>query len=265
MEEGAECTDYLMTSFHAEAEEIEDQFFSRIERLKAVGHSVIFRFVGHPDRLDRLADLAARCRDLGVAFHPTPLFSPAYPRAYTDEQRRKLEAYAISLSQIIQLEGGIDTSTSRCTAGSDMISINMRTGQITPCITVASPRLGNIYDNTLTLMPGAIACPSRGVACLCDIHFQQSIVQGADDRHNFEAEKRGFVEPKNLDDLRDVMTSHPLSFSKEVPMIGQTETAGFVALDTCFVKAAYERNKAYFSSDYSKDNHIEFKRRQFPM
>ena len=62
----------------------------------------------------------------------------------------------------------------------------MRTGNILPCATVDRPLLGNLYDNTLNLMPGSIAC-------LCDIHFQQDVVHGTDDRENFEAEKRGYV------------------------------------------------------------------------
>lgn len=263
MEEGSQCTDYIMASFHAEAEDIEDAFFERVRKLKSAGHSVIFRFVGHPDRLHRLDELSARCRDLDVAFHPTPLFSPAYPSAYTEEQRRKLDAHAISLSQVIQLEGGIDTSTSRCSAGSTIMSIDMRTGDITPCITVQSPKLGNIYDNTFKPMPRSISCPAKGVPCICDIHFQQSVVFGADDHEMFEAEKRGFVEPKNAKQLREIVTSHQLRFSADTPTIGQTETAGFVALDTAFVKGAFEHNKTFLHGGYSENNHPEFKRRQF--
>jgi hypothetical protein len=262
LQEGRDCVDYIMASFHPEAEEIEDQWFHRLTLLKAAGHAVIFRFVGHPDRLDRLPALAARCRELDIAFHPTPLFSPDYPAAYTPEERRKLEDFAVSLSQIIQLEGGIDTTTARCTAGSALIYVDMRTGNILPCATVDRPLLGNLYDNTLNLMPGSIACPRRGITCLCDIHFQQDVVHGADDRENFEAEKRGYVAPKDAAALREAITSRQLRFSEATPRIGQTATAAFMALDNKTVKAAYESNRAYLVRAYAEGNHSAFKSRQ---
>lgn len=74
VEDGASVIDYIMASFHPEAEEIEADFFSRVQLLKNAGHKVIVRFVGHPARLDRMDHLANRCKEVDVAFHATPLF-----------------------------------------------------------------------------------------------------------------------------------------------------------------------------------------------
>jgi organic radical activating enzyme len=72
LKSGHLVVDYIMASFHPEAEEIEDAFFARLQRLKAAGNKVIFRLVGHPDRLHRLDELARKCEEIGVAFHVTP-------------------------------------------------------------------------------------------------------------------------------------------------------------------------------------------------
>jgi organic radical activating enzyme len=255
--------DYLMISFHPEAENIEDIFFRRLHLLKNAGHSVIFRFVGHPQRLHRLNELSAKCREIDVAFHPTCLFSPDYPAAYTAEEKQALLRHAISKSQVIGIEGGIDTVRTLCTAGSDLVAIDMRTGNITPCISVQQPVIGNLYDDWLTTFDTSIRCPSAGISCICDIHFQQNVVIGADDRENFAAEKKGFVAPKDAGSMCRELTKENLRFSAAIPKIGQTETVAFQSLDTDFVKAAYQHNKVFYEGDYSKDNHPAFRSRQF--
>jgi organic radical activating enzyme len=263
VERAARATDYIMASFHAEAEKIEDKWFAKIGRLKQAGHRVIVRFVGHPKRLTRLHELAIRCRDLDVAFHPTPLFSPIYPSSYTPHERAMLLEHAVSLSQIIQLEGGIDTVNIQCDAGSNIIAIDMRTGVITPCISVDRPILGNIYNDTCTFLPSNISCPLAGVSCSCDIHFQQNIVCGVDDHIFFKNEKASYVKPVNVDSIREQITGAGLRFSKAAPNIGQTDTADFCALEKHVVKQAYETNRRYFEGEYDGGNHPEFKRRQF--
>ncbi len=93
------------------------------------------------------------------------------------------------------LEGGIDTSASRCYAGSKILAANLQTGDITPCITVHRPIIGNIFRNELKLYREAIAFPEAGINCSCDVHFQQNIVKGCYDSSNFERQKEGYVEP----------------------------------------------------------------------
>jgi hypothetical protein len=261
-EGGARHTDYLMVSFHPEAEEREEQHFDRLRRLKQAGHSVIFRFVGHPKRLHRLDELAARCRELDIAFHPTPLFSPEYPTSYSAEERRMLESHMCSLSQMIQLNNGIDTARAHCTARTDLMAVYLRTGNITPCITTQGPILGNIYENTLTPIGHVIKCPLNNESCICDVHFQQAIVVGADDRAAFAAEKIGYVAPGDVAEMTAKVVSSGNEFSKALPSIGQTKTAEFEALPTAVVKAAFLANKEWMLGHYTASNHAEFQGRQ---
>ena len=260
---GSIATDYLMVSFHPEAEEIEDLFFARLDRLKQAGHSVIFRFVGHPARLHRLDALSEKCRELDIAFYPTPLFSPDYPAAYTAEERRAIRRHFASLSQVIQMENGIDTSSTRCWAGSRLIAIDMRTGNITPCISVLGPILGNIYEDRLESYSSTIACPSPGIGCSCDVHFQQDTIPGAEDRARFERLKAGHVQPVSEAELAAGFDSAHLRFSKATPGIGQTATAGQLVLTTQQVKDVYDRTQDFLTGAYAASNHPEFKRRQF--
>ena len=261
LEKGADVTDYVMVSFHPEAEKIEDAFFGRLEALKAAGHSVIFRFVGHPDRLHRLDQLAARCKRIDIAFYPTPMFSPTLPLGYTPQQRTALLEHATSLSQLIQMRNGIDTARSLCTAGSDMIAVDMRTGQITPCISVHEPILGNIYDDELQRVLEPTRCPVQGTACSCEIHFQQNIVLGAHDATYFNALKRGFVEPIAVDALEGQLEI--IDYSSSLALIGRVDAHGQLAFDASAVKAAFDRHAAYFRGAYAESNHPAFKRGQF--
>ena len=165
LDHGAPEVQYLMASFHPEAEVHEEQYWERVRLLREAGHNV------------------------------TTLFSNNYPQAYSDEQREKLSSHFTSLSQAIQLAGGVDTRESRCYAGSRLFAVHFPSGDIWPCISVQHPVLGNIYEGRLDLLDGAIACPAAGVACSCDIHYQQNIVIGAEDNERFEQLKERYPPP----------------------------------------------------------------------
>lgn len=190
--------DYIMASFHPEAEMDEPRYFEKLRMLKDVGHKVFLRFVGQPQRLNRLQELSDRCRDLDICFYPTTLTSTNYPGAYTEEQRDLLRSQFSSLSQHVQLEGGLDTTDLICYGGSRIIAVNLQTGNITPCITVQSPSLGNIFENRLELRDAPIRCPVPGISCRCDVHFQQNIVTCVEDRSRFERQMDGFAPPEDF-------------------------------------------------------------------
>jgi organic radical activating enzyme len=192
------ATDYVMGSFHPEAELDEERHFRKYRALKEAGHRVFFRFVGHPSRLERLEHYADRCRELDICFYPTTLFSRSYPGAYTDQERARLRSFFTSRSQDIQLEGGVDTTASTCWAGSRNIAIDLRTGDITPCVTVDGPVIGNLFDDRLELATQPLPCPKPGIGCMCDVHFQQNIVVGAEDDDLFERQAAGYVDPASL-------------------------------------------------------------------
>jgi hypothetical protein len=190
--------DYVMASFHPEAELNEASYFEKLRILKEVGHKVFLRFVGHPQRLHRLEELSDRARELDICFYPTTLMSNNYPGAYTDEQKDHLRGHFSSLSQNIQLEGGVSTTGLQCHGGNRVIAIQLQTGNITPCISVQHPSLGNIYEDRLELAQNPIQCPRPGAVCQCDVHFQQNVVISCNDRSNFERQMAGFVPPQDF-------------------------------------------------------------------
>lgn len=213
LEHAAPDVDYIMAAFHPEAELDEDRFFSKVASLRSAGHNIMVKVVAHPDRLPKLNHFSERCKELDVCFYPATIFTKRYPAAYTDEERSTLSAHFTTLSQYIQLEGGLDTSTTRCTAGSDMIAVDLQSGNVIPCILTTGPSLGNVFTNTLNLLPGAISCPAKGKEnCSCEINFQQNIVTDANDRDYFEAAKKHFVPPRDLTDQVEDMSKAGLRF-----------------------------------------------------
>jgi len=206
--------DYIMASFHPESEPREDEYFEKIEMLKEAGHNVLVRFVGHPARLHQLERLSRRCEQLDVCFYPTTLCSRNYPKAYTRYQSEQLSRYFGSLSQVIQLEGGIDTRMSKCFAGSHIVGVYLDTGRVSPCISVSTPIIGNVYEDWLQPDRGLISCPEAGIACTCDVHFQQNIVIGAEDDGSFRRQKQGFAAYLTTSQLKRLVEERRLRFSE---------------------------------------------------
>lgn len=190
--------DYVMASLHPEAEIDEDRYFEKIHALQDAGHKIFLRHVGHPARLHRLEELAERCAKLNICFYPTTLFSSSYPGVYTEENRDRLRHHFSSLSQFLMLEGGVDTTHTKCFAGGKIIAVNLQTGDITRCISVHHPCIGNVFRDELKLSRVTISCPEAGINCSCDGHYQQDIVVGFPDRARFEEQKTGFVAPRDL-------------------------------------------------------------------
>jgi organic radical activating enzyme len=247
--------DYLTTSFHPESEEEIDDYFQRVELLKKAGHSVFVRMVGHPKRLARLPELAERCRKLDVGFFPTVMFGPDHPWSYTEEERNLLRQHFTSYTQIVQLQGGLDTTITRCQAGSRYLAVYMENGNLLPCISVKGPVLGNIYEDRLTLYDKAIACPEAPAPCICDVHMQQDIVEGSDDRASLEAAKRGFVNPLSFEAQDELVRR------KGLPMASSTgrweKLIGNVA----------SNDQLFFDRAMVREQHIKAygKRRPLPM
>lgn len=187
-----------MASFHPEAELDEERYLEKIRVLKDAGHRIFFRYVGHPARLHRLDELAEKCSKMDICFYPTTLLSTNYPGAYSEEERVMLRGYFSSLSQFLMLEGGVDTTRTKCFAGSKLIAINLQTGNVRPYISVHQPSIGNIFRDELRLNNQAIPCPEAGINCNCDVHFQKDIVVGFSDGAHFEQQKSGFIGSQDL-------------------------------------------------------------------
>jgi hypothetical protein len=147
---------------------------------------VLVRFVGAPQLLSLIPMLEERCRELGVTLMPTTLFTPEYPKGYTTEQRATLAASMVGYSSLLQLEGGLSMQGRQCEAGDRIFAARLHQGgDVTPCISTDKPVLGNVFENTLKVLPGLKGCMRPDRICSCDIHFQQRIVAGADDSTEF--------------------------------------------------------------------------------
>jgi organic radical activating enzyme len=236
--------DYVMASFHPEAELDEFRYFEKIRMLKDAGHRVFLRFVGQPRRLQRLEELSSRCRDLDICFYPTALLSDRYPAAYSQEERNQLRRHFSSLSQHIQLEGGLDTTNLQCYGGSRVLAVNLQTGNITPCISVKGPSLGNIFEDRLELYDNPIRCPEPGINCMCDVHYQQNIVISAQDRYWFDRQMQGFAPPQDLRKELAALRDHNVRFcANSKTGVGgvSDDTRAFYTLDE--IKENYRRNR----------------------
>jgi organic radical activating enzyme len=236
----APAVDYVMASFHPEAELDEGRYFEKLIALRDAGHRVFLRFVGHPARLSRLAELAEKCARLNICFYPTTLLSSTYPGAYNEDQRNALRTQFTSLSQFIMLEGGIDTRKSQCFAGSKIIAANLQTGDITPCISVHHPVIGNVFRNELKLYSDSISCPEAGINCSCDVHFQQNIVKGCYDNADFQVQKSGFATPA-------------LGLQEKIEAL--RETAGFYVNPSQGIGRVQDESRLFYSIEEVRRNY----------
>jgi organic radical activating enzyme len=188
----SEYIDYFMCTFHPEWIGKENLFFKRISELKSKGAKPIVRFVSHPEMLYLLSKLDHECRSIGVTFYPTTLFSKNYPRSYSQEEKSLLNKYMKGYSPLIQLEGGLDVSNMICNAGATLFAANIPNGgDITPCISVEKPVVGNIFKCKLKEFKSSTKCLKKEKVCTCDIHFQYAIIPDASDENNFELVKEG--------------------------------------------------------------------------
>lgn len=235
--------EYIMASFHPEAEAWEEEYFRKISALKEKGHKVFFRYVGHPKRLARLDELEARCAKMNINFFPTALLSSIYPNAYTPQEREILSSKFGSLTQFIQIEGGIDTTNVTCHAGSKIIAVDFQSGNITPCITLASPIIGNIHQNYLERNDAPIKCPKPGINCVCDIHFQQNIIIGAEDNNLFENQRMGFTKAiENVNPLRGIKKIGIKFYKNSETGMGINSNPELLIFSKKYVKSNFKKN-----------------------
>jgi hypothetical protein len=249
--------DYLMCSFHPEAEAQEEEYWRKVEALKDAGHNVIVRFVGHPKRLHLLERLSKKCKEIDVCFYPTTLFSKNYPGAYSDDEKSLLTRYFSSLSQTIQLAGGIDTTNTKCYAGSRIIATYLTSGDIWPCISVQKPLLGNVYQDRLVLEEDAISCPKPGMACNCDVHFQQDVVIGTEDSDRFARVKAGYMEPMTVAEQSQLCEDRGLHFSAAPKGIGNVEDDQTLIYSKAFVKSQLLKTIGSASPSMTANNQSE--------
>jgi MoaA/NifB/PqqE/SkfB family radical SAM enzyme len=194
---------YLEASFHPDwhmGQFETERFFQNVTLARSFDIPVLVRFVAAPQVLDLLPWLETRCREIGVTFLPTTLFNPEYPNAYKTEEKARIASHMVGYSSLMQLDGGLVMNGRRCSAADRIFAARLhQNGDVTPCISTDRPILGNVFANTLVTMPGLKGCMRPDQTCSCDIHFQQAIVEGADDSREFVSILHGNGQPRAAD------------------------------------------------------------------
>ena len=170
-----------------------------------------------------------------------------YPGAYTPEEKSELASYFSAPSQLVLLEGGIDTDNVVCHAGRKNLAVDFLSGAFTPCILLSSPIVGNLHEDWLSIPRGPIRCPSSKLACNCDAHFQWDIVPGAESNAAFERQKKGFVPAMSREEYASVkarIESKKLKFADTTACTGQVKDDSILILPTSLVKAQLRASKA---------------------
>ncbi len=255
-----DAVDYIMASFHPEADAFEDRFFHMMEALKSQGHKVIFRFIAHPLRLHRMEALHKRCKELDICFSPYAYCSANYPLAYNKDDRHLIAQYTTNFSQIVQMENGLAVDRLQCEAGEKLLYINARDGKIFPCPNVFNRAIGNVYSDHLEPKKKGQGCYDPTTRCFCDINFQQSHVKGLDDSEHFNDEKHGYVAPKDNAALRKEIESRGFQFHNKVhrKSLGENSDDDRLILTKQEVRETFEKNKDYYHGDFRKGFHKEF-------
>ena len=189
----------LIVSLHAEALERFDKLFEKVRLLRERGYPMVIRMVGHPEFFPRFEELHEKFREIDVSFSVNALYSPNYPRAYTDTERKTLVRYMKVNYEVIRMNGGLDATGLTCFAGSRMLCVALGVsggGDVYPCVNTAVPenKMGNIFVDEFDLFGGAIECLRKDKVCSCAIHFTHGVVPAADDDDAHRRMLAGFTE-----------------------------------------------------------------------
>jgi organic radical activating enzyme len=194
-----EGIDVLMVSLHPEGMQKYDMMLERIAALKAMGYPIITRTVAHPKAFDWIDRVAGDMAKLDVSYTPLPMFSKAYPQAYSPEQRATLETHIKAFSGLIQLNGGLDVSGRLCHAGSRLFALGLGHtggGDLFRCVSTHQyAKLGNIFkDRHIRFLDGPKLCARPDRHCTCAFHFETDMVMGAEDSGTYTRMKAGHTE-----------------------------------------------------------------------
>lgn len=259
-----ERVDYIMASFHAEAEAYEDRFMKTVKLLKNAGHNILVRFIAHPKRLESteiLDRLHNRCKEIDITFYINNIMTAALPQNYTDAERTTMKKYFSSSTQHYLLEGGLDTTNVLCNAGATNIAVDFLSGNITPCVGVTGLSLGNVHENRLVLNSGPKICSTPNSDCNCDAHFYHQLpvaFEKLDTHEVFNRQKKGYVSPITAQEAEEkVQTFYDtgLSFSKKI--VSKTvKDDTILVLDKAFVRAKHKEwdQKYYPSTTHEANN-----------
>ena len=222
----------LIISLHAEALIQFEALFAKVRLLKERGYPLVIRMVEHPHFFERFEELHERFRAIDVSFSVNALYSPNYPRAYTEPERDTLTRYMKTNYEVIRMNGGLDASDLKCFAGSRMLCVGLGVsggGDVYPCVNTAAPanKMGNIFAEDFDLYDSEIGCLREDKVCSCAIHFTHGVVPAADDDEAHKRMLAGYAE--SIDKTyaewfacKGIKTSHH-SATPQGTAIGETE------------------------------------------
>ena len=189
----------IIVSLHQQALDQFETIFARVRVLKRAGYRLYIRMVAHPQFIPRFKELDDKFKSIDVTFSVNPLYSPRYPRAYSENEREEILKHTKLHYEAIRLDGGLNMRGRKCLAGDKLISVGLGVsggGNVYPCISTSTNThlLGNIFDDTVRLREGEHACLRADQCCSCAIHFTHGIIPTVDDHPAHERALEGYTE-----------------------------------------------------------------------
>lgn len=209
--DNASIFDTVIATLHPEGLKNKEKFFNNVKMLKNNGINTIVKIILHPKLIDILEEVNLICKELDVLFMPMPLLSQNYPKKYTLIEKSIIMKYISILKQVIHLNGGLNVGDMTCNAGSKLLNIDARNGNIYPCADVTSPTIGNIYEDTINYLEPDIQCLKENKFCMCDIHYEDGIINDFSLDH--EVSRIGYIEFMTEDKILNIINEYKLKFN----------------------------------------------------
>jgi len=237
------------------------QFLNLVKLFKNNGIKIIIRIVSTKKFINNFSfykEKIYKLEELSVPVLFFNHFSSDYPSAYTEDEKTFLQEKTKIKAQEISLNVGLDTSVNsvKCLAGSSLISIDLRTGNISPCITTSEILIGNIYDKKWDIPKHEYRkCPIK-TSCSCDLFFNHDLVKDLEDSKNFKR-LLNFndykYEPLKLGNYR---------FSSQINNLNNPyqHDNDFKSLSKEQVNKNFKENLEYFNGNYADSFHSTFKK-----
>lgn len=255
--------EYLEVSLHPMSLDNDknfDQYLNLVKLLKENKIKILIRIVSTKKFINNFhfyEEKISKLEELSVPVLFFNHFSADYPSSYTEDEKTFLLKKIKLKAQEIALNVGIDTSINslKCKAGSGLISIDLRTGNISPCITTSKIVIGNIYEKIWNLPePEYKQCPIK-TSCSCSHFFNHDVVKDFEDSKNFNRLLNNDV--YNYDRLE--LGNYRFSNQANSSMNPYRDDEAFAALSKEQVNFNFKENLVYFKGNYLDSFHSVFK------
>ncbi len=193
-----EAVDCIITSLHQQSLDRFETIFNRVRCLKEAGYPICVRMVAHPKFIQHFELFHQRFKEIDVSFSVNPMYSPHYPKCYTEKEKRKIIQFMKVNYEAIRLNGGLDMTGRTCRAGSGMLCVALGQsggGKVYPCVSVSTPDhcMGDIFSG-VELFKKETPCLRKDKVCSCAIHFLHDVIPTANDHETHKKMVTGFKE-----------------------------------------------------------------------